>query len=329
MMRSPHGSASWGGENTNTTSLTVKSVSADRRCPRVNHDGGVLSDVMGYLICPVCGTDLAIDEGSVRCASNHSFDVARQGYVNLLPGGAKPGTADTAAMVEARAVFLAEGHFASLAELLAQHVASLTGGSGSIVDAGAGTGYYLAAVLGDCQRTIGLALDISKFAARRAARAHPRIAAVVADLWAPLPIRSGTTHIVLNVFAPRQAPEFRRILRPDGALIVVTPTSRHLREVVGPLGLLSVDNAKAQRADAALGERFNLVDRDEHETCLVLSHPTVETLVRMGPSAWHRSPADIRRRLARLPDPVAVTASFTVSTYRPTSGSTDGRGTTR
>jgi 23S rRNA (guanine745-N1)-methyltransferase len=79
--------------------------------------GNVLSNVVDHLVCPICTTRLELAGRSVRCARQHSFDVARQGYVNLLPGGARTGTADTAAMVEARASFLAEGHFASLAGL--------------------------------------------------------------------------------------------------------------------------------------------------------------------------------------------------------------------
>jgi 23S rRNA (guanine745-N1)-methyltransferase len=285
----------------------------------------VLSDVVAYLSCPICGADLtlALGRGSVSCASNHSFDVARHGYVNLLRGDAQTGTADTTAMVEARAAFLAEGHFSSLAALLVEHVAAMPRHSGQsdrprlIVDAGAGTGYYLTAVLDGCPAAVGAGLDLSKFAARRAARAHPRMGAVVADLWGPLPIRTGTAHALLNVFAPRNAAEFHRILRPDGALFVVTPTVRHLRELVRPLDLLSVDDAKARQIDAALGEPFTLLSRDELEVGLKLPHPAVETLVRMGPSAWHRTPADIRRRLAVLADPVPVTASFTLSIYRP------------
>lgn len=312
----------------------------------------VLSDIVAYLTCPVCSGDLSLGPGALRCASGHSFDIARQGYVNLLSGGAQAGTADTAAMVEARAAFLAEGHFASLAALLADRVAATdrTGcperpahpeNPGLIVDAGAGTGYYLSAALDRCPSAVGAAIDISKFALRRAARAHPRIGAVVADMWGPLPVRSDTARVVLNVFAPRNPAEFRRILRPDGALLVVTPTARHLREVVRPLQLLAVDDDKTRQLDAALGEHFSLVDRDEHEVDLLLSHQAVETLVLMGPSAWHRTAADVRRRLADLTeftestdvtepteptelmdltDPaetIPVTASFTVSAYRP------------
>jgi 23S rRNA (guanine745-N1)-methyltransferase len=283
----------------------------------------VLNEIVAYLTCPVCGVDLTLGSGSISCANNHSFDVARQGYVNLLPGGAQAGTADTREMVEARAAFLAEGHFAALAALLADHVAA-TGPSMSpesestlIVDAGAGTGYHLTAVLDRCPPAVGVAIDISKYAARRAARAHPRIGAVVADLWGRLPVRSGAASAILNVFAPRNPTQFRRVLRPDGTLLVVSPTARHLQEVVRPLQLLSVDDDKTRQVDSVLGDLFDLVDRDEHEIGMLLSPSGVETLVRMGPSARHHSPADIRRRVAGLADPVPVTASFTVSIYRP------------
>ncbi|HEU5159537.1 MAG TPA: methyltransferase domain-containing protein [Streptosporangiaceae bacterium] len=282
----------------------------------------MLSAIIDYLICPVCGADVHLDGRSIRCASNHSFDIARQGYVNLLPGGAQAGTADTAAMVEARAAFLAEGHFASLARRLTDGVTARTDLSGDharaplIIDAGAGTGYYLSTVLDRCPHAVGAAIDISKFAIRKTARAHPRIGAVVADLWSPLPIRPAAADAILNVFAPRNPEEFHRVLRPDGALLVVSPTARHLQEVVRPLRLLTVDEDKAGQLDSALGARFVLVDRDEHEIDLWLSHPAVAALARMGPSAWHRTPADIGRRLAGLPEPLRVTASFTVSTYQ-------------
>ncbi|AQZ67492.1 hypothetical protein BKM31_43925 [[Actinomadura] parvosata subsp. kistnae] len=92
-----------------------------------------------------------------------------------------------------------------------------------IVDAGAGTGHYLAAVLNAVDDGIGMAFDVSKHAVRRAARVHPRAGAFVADVWRPLPIRSGVADVVIDVFAPRNGPEFRRVLRPGGAAVVVTP----------------------------------------------------------------------------------------------------------
>jgi 23S rRNA (guanine745-N1)-methyltransferase len=121
----------------------------------------------------------------------------------------------------------------------------------------------------------------------------------------------------MNVFAPRNGAEFHRVLRPDGTLFVVTPTSRHLGELVGPLGLLSVDERKPERMAETLGERFLQERYDEHEINLRMSHPEVETLVGMGPSAAHIRGEELSERLTALPDPVEVTASFRISRFGP------------
>ncbi|SDQ72023.1 putative RNA methyltransferase [Thermostaphylospora chromogena] len=287
----------------------------------------MVEDIVDLLVCPVCRDDLALRPGVLRCARGHSFDVARQGYVSLLTGSRAPGTADTAAMVAARERFLGAGHYAPLAGRLAEVVRAALpastgatppgeregGPGGTVVDAGAGTGYYLAAAL--TGRARGVALDISKYAARRAARAHPRIGAVVADLWRPLPLRDACADVVINVFAPRNGPEFARVLRPGGRLVVVTPERGHLDPLVGLLGLLSVDEDKERRVARSLGAWFREVDRGREGFSMSLGPEAVEAAVSMGPSAWHADPEPLRERIGALPNPVTVTASFRVSVF--------------
>ena len=111
----------------------------------------MLGPVIRYLACPYCGDAMVRDGSSLRCAAGHTFDIARQGYVSLLPAGASGSGGDTAAMVQARAGFLAAGHFASVAAGVAETARDAAGaadGPGCVADIGAGTGYYLAAVLG-------------------------------------------------------------------------------------------------------------------------------------------------------------------------------------
>ncbi|MBW8486105.1 putative RNA methyltransferase [Actinomadura parmotrematis] len=273
----------------------------------------MLPDVVDHLVCPVCGAGLAITGRGLRCPEGHAFDIARQGYANLLPGGARPGTADTPEMVAARETFLGAGRF----DALTGRIATLLTGRATVLDAGAGTGHYLAAVLDGTPGAAGIALDLSKHAARRAARAHPRIGAIVADLWRPLPVRTGSMHAVLNVFAPRNAAEYRRVLAPGGVLCTVTPTPRHFGPLVGELGLISVDAAKTDRTDRTLAGDFALTDREELETREPLGHAEIETLVGMGPSAHHIDAAELRRRIGALPDPFPVPLSFVISQYRP------------
>jgi 23S rRNA (guanine745-N1)-methyltransferase len=292
----------------------------------------VLADVVDLLKCPVCGGTLALGDGMLRCPAGHSFDVARQGYVNLVPG-----RADTPEMVEARDAFLCAGHFRPLGEALAGEAATAlatdaaaaTSGAdtaasaagtagfagGAVVDLGAGTGHHLAAVLDALPDARGIAVDASQAALRRAARSHSRAAAVGADAWKPLPLRDGIATTVLSVFAPRNAAEMARILAPGGALLAVTPTARHLHQLVGPLGLLSVPDDKRDRLDAQLASHFDLAERRTLEHAMFLTRDESAQIVRMGPSAWHVDEQLVDERLAALPDPLAVTASMTLSRY--------------
>ncbi|MFJ8475743.1 putative RNA methyltransferase [Kitasatospora sp. NPDC094011] len=278
----------------------------------------MLQDIEPYLACPHCAQDLTRHERSLRCPAGHSFDLAKQGYVSLLAGDAHTGTGDTAEMVAARADFLAAGHYRPIADALAEAAAAAAGADpeGLVADLGAGTGHYLAHVLEALPGRVGAALDISKYALRRAAKAHPRIGAVVCDAWRPLPLRDASTDLMLNVFAPRNGPEIRRVLHPGGTLLLVSPTARHLRELVSALGLLSVDEDKQRRIDEKLGPYLTPVDQRSVEFTLRLSAQDVRTVVGMGPSAWHTDPDRLAAALAELPEPVEVTASVTVAGYR-------------
>ncbi|GIJ25900.1 hypothetical protein Vqi01_10620 [Micromonospora qiuiae] len=336
--------------------------------------------VVDRLRCPVCAEPLAeVAAGAaraLRCPRRHSFDIARQGYVNLLAGRAPHG-GDTAEMVAARADFLAAGHYDIISAALATAARSalpagaadaphqslprglcsasahatetgrdrcaevsrakgtrdgVTGGrrhgdtrehggpAGSyplVVETGAGTGRHLAAVLAALPGAVGLALDVSKPALRRAARIHPRVTAALADTWQRLPLADASTALLLNVFAPRNGAEFHRVLDPAGRLLVVTPAADHLTELVDALGLLRVDPAKADRVAISLGGHFTEESAAVHRQELILSGAEVATLVGMGPSAWHADPAGLAARIAALGEPVRVTMAVRLGVHRP------------
>jgi SAM-dependent methyltransferase len=254
----------------------------------------VIDDVLNRLSCPHCATELHRVQNQLRCEEGHEFDIARQGYVSLLRGGQHTGTADTPEMVAARAAFLGEGHYAGIAELVSDLAAAVLKGAPAdacVVDLGGGTGYYLASVLtaaeADGSAATGLALDVSKHAARRAARAHPRIGSVVADAWRGLPVRGRAASVLLNVFAPRNPHEMRRILHPDGRAIVVVPEPDHLRELIAEFGLLSVDGRKRERITAQFADRLVIESEHPYRSMLRLTRPQVAAVIGMGPNAWH------------------------------------------
>jgi len=132
-----------------------------------------------------------------------------------------------------------------------------------------------------------------------------------------LPVVDAGASLVLDVFAPRNPSEFRRILRPDGALLVVTPSSRHLEELVAALGLLTVDDRKPERLGAALDHDFVLVERAGYEEGLRLTSAEAGALAAMGPSAHHLAGTQLAERLTALGDPVEVTLSVTAWLYSP------------
>lgn len=268
------------------------------------------------LACPVCAAPLAAVDGDtgLRCPAGHAFDRARQGHVTLLPPGRTPAAGDSAQMVADRVAFLGSGAFTGLTGALADAV--LEGERpAALLDLGGGTGHHLAAVLDRLPGAVGVVLDASRYAARRAAAASPRVLAVVADAWARLPVRDAAVDQVLGVFAPRNGPETARVLRPGGRLVVVTPAPDHLTELVGPLGLLRVDPDKDARLAATLTPHLQPGTTTVHRETLALPRSAVATLVGMGPHARHLSPEALAAGLAELPEPVRVTVAVQVSSW--------------
>jgi 23S rRNA (guanine745-N1)-methyltransferase len=129
-------------------------------------------------------------------------------------------------------------------------------------------------------------------------------------------VRDHSAALVLDIFAPRNPSEFRRILEPEGRLVVVTPGERHLCELIPALGLLEVDERKQERLEARLGQDFapaGSVCRDEF---LALTPAEIEVLAGMGPSAFHVPAEEIARKAGLLADSVTVTVSVNISVYR-------------
>lgn len=270
--------------------------------------------VITHLRCPVCRGPLSSADRALRCPLGHSFDIARQGYADLSAGRpAHPG--DSAEMVAAREALLTAGHFDVIADAVTEAAAEQRREHGGLmVEIGAGTARYLARALRP--QDIGLAVDVSKAALRRAARVDARIAAVRADVWQGLPVTDGAADVVLDVFAPRSGAEFARILRPGGALIVVTPAPGHLAELVTALGLLGVDRAKRERLAASLDGWFTRESTRALTAPLHLSRADAAALVGMGPSAWHVDSTTIAKSLDLMTEPIQATLAVELSIWR-------------
>ncbi|MCU1548960.1 MAG: methyltransferase protein [Arthrobacter sp.] len=272
------------------------------------------------LLCPVCRNSLKPGGGGGRtllCAAGHSFDAARQGYFNFLVGKGTVFEADAPDMVAARFDFLSAGHYRALAEAVAELSApALSAPGATVLDAGTGTGHYLRTLL-DRTPVAAIGLDISKFALRRAARMNPEAVNLVSDVWQPLPVADDAVDVVTVVFAPRNAAEFARVLRPTGRLVVVTPRPGHLAEVSGLTGMLGIEPAKEERLAASLGGHFSAHSLRELDLALSLAPVDVANLALMGPSGHHLDRGALASLVAGLPPLTAASARFRISVFEP------------
>lgn len=179
------------------------------------------------LLCPVCGAPLAKGERALVCPSHHSFDIARQGYVNLLPVQQKhsqdPG--DTREQVLSRRAFLDTGTYAPILEALIE-AAREYGAAGELLDVGCGEGYYCAGL----SQALGLPLtgvDISKEAVRAAAARYKGPNWLCATA-AHLPVEDESVGLLTSLFALTLPGEFLRVLSPGGLYIQVVAAEDHL-----------------------------------------------------------------------------------------------------
>lgn len=176
------------------------------------------------VICPICHAPLVQEKPCWHCENHHSFDVARQGYVNLLPVQQKHSLApgDTKEMVAARRSFLDGGHYAPIAQTLSELVGSLA--PETVLDVGCGEGYYLSHLKFVTKRW---GIDISKEAVRFAA-ARDKSAQFLTATAAHLPFADSSFDCVLSMFAFTAEKEFARVLKPGGHFIQVLAGREHL-----------------------------------------------------------------------------------------------------
>jgi len=262
------------------------------------------------LRCPLCKTGFIAAAGALVCRNGHSFDIARDGYVNLLrPGRHRPAAGgDSATQLHYRATFLDAGHLDAVASVIVDHVleadAERTLVPWRILDAGSGTGHHLARVVNALTGpVIGLGLDISKDAARQAARRWQALAFAVTDLWGEWPVHDGAVDLVLSIFAPKNFPEAARVLRPGGWLSVAYPGPDHLVELRRRFGLLGQYGENAGRYADLMGRFVGPLITTRLFDRVLLDHTMLRSAVLMGPNAHHIDPL----MLDAVPAALAVT----------------------
>lgn len=191
---------------------------------------------MSFLVCPSCKKDLVCNDKSYVCENKHTYDRAKNGYVNLLLSNQKnakdPG--DTKEMCVSRERFLEKGYYGELKDTVCNIINKYTTsikGKCNILDGGCGEGYYTNSIINAINNNNAkiemVGVDISKHAVNIANRKNKQVKYAVASLF-HLPIADKSCDIFINMFAPFCAEEIQRVLKKDGVMIMAIPDRRHL-----------------------------------------------------------------------------------------------------
>lgn len=266
--------------------------------------------------CPVCGLTLENDGKSFVCGSagRHTFDVAKEGYVNFAVGG-KSESGDSAEMCASRRRFLSKGYYEKFARLLCESVKKyISPEPEAVIDAGCGEGYYLRAMRSFFPESRLFGVDLAKNAIKLASKSEKQTAGKkneysVCGIFS-LPFFDNSFDAAISVFAPVGAEESLRVLKKDGFLFVAGPGKSHLSGLKRHLYDNPYDNEeKIRRYDG-----FKYVGKEFTEYTVTVKKDDIFDLFTMTPYYWKTSRGDSEklRNLAEL----KTELSFEISVYR-------------
>ena len=262
-------------------------------------------------VCPHCGSPLERGERACACPNGHSFDIAREGYVHLLPANRKhaknPG--DDKGMASARSRFLSGGYYAPLRDALCGLARACAGPEEGVLDSGCGEGYYTAGLWEALDRPRLAGIDLSKPSVRLAARRVPGAEFAVASVY-HLPLADASVGLLLNCFSPLALEEFRRVLRPGGAFLYVVPGAGHLWELKQVL----YDSPYPNKEENIPYEGFSYERVVPVETVMDVAGEDLRDLFQMTPYYW-KTPKAGAERLAAL-DGLRVRAQFRIHVFQ-------------
>lgn len=263
---------------------------------------------MQLLMCPVCQSPLILNHKQWLCENKHSYDIAKQGYVNLHMVQHKhsksPG--DTPEAVQARRRFLMAGYYQPLQQKVVEIIKELN--IATALDIGCGEGYYTEQMAKSVQQMV--AVDIAKNAVQTAAKTSQQenIIWTVAT-GAVLPVLQNSIDLCTSLFSPLPKQEMLRVLKAQGYLLVVTPAPKHLYQMRALL-FESVKLHEPEKFLSQLQPEFKLIRQETVIAPLDLTQNALQDLICMTPYAW-KAKAELRQALEQQSD-FKVTAEFQI-----------------
>jgi len=248
------------------------------------------------LKCPQCQETLLKVENLYKCINEHTFDLSKEGYLNLLLINQKssnnPG--DSVEMVNARRSFLELGYYDELPLKIEELISKTTTEQNlkeiNILDAGCGEGYYLNKIIKDLKNinieTHAYGTDLSKSAITLAAKKYKDIFFAVSNINYTFPFADKSFDFIFDIFSPRNPEEFFRVLKENGKLIIVFPGINHLAKLREFLGYDTTYTEKQEEITKVMEKLFNIEGQFSIEKKVFLSKNIAKTLVMMTPIFW-------------------------------------------
>ncbi|ETN91534.1 23S rRNA (guanine(745)-N(1))-methyltransferase [Gammaproteobacteria bacterium MOLA455] len=273
--------------------------------------------------CPSCDQALILQDDpqprTYRCNNQHSFDLAREGYLNLLlvqhKHSRNPGDSDE--MIRSRQRFLNAGYYEPLSDAIVAAVAKAASEpEQTVLDLGCGEGYYMqqlriASATASTKLKL-LGMDISKFAVRLAAK-RKMDARLAVDSVYNIPLFENRIDTAISVFSPISAEETARVLKPGGQLIMVGPGAEHLSGLTALIYEQSLPHG-GNTAGLEKATQFNLLEQIEIKQTIVVTGSYILDLLKMTPYYWHSRPEQ-QEMLAKL-DKLETLIHFKINIYQ-------------
>jgi len=233
--------------------------------------------------CPLCQQTMHVyEQGRLVCSSNHSFDIAKQGYVNMLTHGSTSKYSKD--LFESRKAVIDSGIY----DVLEAKIVELIAPANTVLDTGCGEGSHLARIMSEKKKGIGIGIDIAKEGILAATRHFPQQIWCVGDL-AKSPFAQGSFDAILNILSPANYEEFKRLLAPNGCIVKVVPQSGYLQELRAQLYAdSSKETYSNEQIVARFQDSFGEVSIERVTYTLPLAEELVPALLEMTPMGWHK-----------------------------------------
>ena len=266
--------------------------------------------------CPVCNEKLNLVGKSYVCSNKHTFDMAKEGYVNFALG--KNDSGDSADMCACRRRFLSKGYYEKFSRLICDTVKKYSDAKElcdlSILDAGCGEGYYLRGLRDAFLQSPLFGIDLAKDAVKLAAKSEKQRVGIrnsysVCGIFS-LPFFDNSFDCVISVFAPVGETENLRVLKNGGLLLVAGPGKTHLSGLKSAVYEKPYENAQKHREY----EGFEFVAKESCEYSVTVLKEDIIDLFTMTPYYWKTSKSDFEK-LSKL-DSLDTELSFEISVYK-------------